>query len=186
MKVSTLEPTSGQIAACKNGDKEVFKELFRRYRMYAHNLIYKVLGGGVDHEDLVQEVFFQMYLSIPSFKGESSFSTWFHRLVIHVCTGHLRYIKAGKRIPQSEIVIYDTVVDNRRRPSISSAYEDRDLVRKALAKLDERLRIPLVLSVYSEMGSGEIGDVLGIPEGTVKSRIHSARQKIKEFIGSDA
>jgi RNA polymerase sigma-70 factor (ECF subfamily) len=184
MKVSTLEPTAEQIAACKNGDKEVFRELFRRYRTYAHNLVYKVLGGSVDHEDLVQEVFFQMYLSLPSFKGESSFSTWFHRLVIHVCTGHLRYIKAGKRIPQSEIVVYDTVTDDRRRPGVSGSYADRELIRKALARLDERLRVPLVLSVYSEMGSGEIGDVLGIPEGTVKSRIHSARRKMKEFIGA--
>jgi DNA-directed RNA polymerase specialized sigma24 family protein len=52
-----------------------------------------------------------------------------------------------------------------------------------MVKLDERLRVPLVLSVYSEMGPGEISDVIGISEGTVKSRLFAARQKIKEFVG---
>jgi RNA polymerase sigma-70 factor (ECF subfamily) len=183
MKTAALEPTPEQIASCKKGDKDVFREIFRRYRTYAFNLVFKILGSRVDHEDFVQEVFFQMYLSLPTFKGESSFSTWFHRLVIHVCTGHLRYIKAGKRIPQSELVSYDTVADIDRKRSGSSGYEMRDLVEKALASLDERLKVPLVLSVYSEMGLGEIAEVLGVPEGTVKSRLYTARQKLKDFIG---
>lgn len=182
MKTAALEPSAKELEACKNGDQEAFRELFRRYRTYAYNLIYKILGGGVDHEDLVQEVFFQIYLSLPSFKGKSSFSTWFHRMVIHACTGHLRYIKAGKRIPRSEMVAYDTVSDFNRKPGGASGYEVRELVEKALETLDERLRLPLVLSVYSEMELGEIASVLGIPEGTVKSRLFSARQKAKEYI----
>jgi RNA polymerase sigma-70 factor, ECF subfamily len=185
MKTASLEPTPEQIDACKKGDKAVFREIFRRYRTYAFNLVFKIMGSRVDHEDFVQEVFFQMYLSLPSFKGESTFSTWFHRLVIHVCTGHLRYIKAGKRIPQSELVSYDTVIDVDRKSSASASYEMRDLVEKALARLDERLKVPLVLSVYSEMGLGEIAEVMGVPEGTVKSRLFTARQKLKEFIGNN-
>ena len=176
MKTAALEPTPELLRACRQGDKDAFKEIFFRYRTYAYNLIYKIIGSNVDHEDLVQEVFFQMHLSLSGFKGESSFSTWFHRLVIHVCSGHLRYIKAGKRIPQSELVAYDTVTDINRRHGGANTYE-------AVAQLDERLRVPLVLNVYSEMGPGEIADVIGISEGTVKSRLFTARQKIKEFIG---
>jgi RNA polymerase sigma-70 factor (ECF subfamily) len=182
MKTAALEPSAELLAKCKKSDKEAFRELFRRYRTYAYNLIFKILGRGVEHEDLVQEVFFQIYISLPSFKGESSFSTWFHRMVIHVCTGHLRYIKAGKRIPQSEMVAYDTVSDFNRKPAGPGGYEVRELVEKAIATLDERLRVPLVLSVYSEMELGEISGVLGIPEGTVKSRLFAARQKVKDFI----
>jgi RNA polymerase sigma-70 factor (ECF subfamily) len=183
MKTAALEPTPELLSACMQGDKDAFKEIFFRYRTYAFNLIYKIIGSNVDHEDLVQEVFFQMHLSLSGFKGESSFSTWFHRLVIHVCSGHLRYIKAGKRIPRSELVAYDTVTDINRRHGGANAYEARELIEKAMAQLDERLRVPLVLNVYSEMGPGEIADVIGISEGTVKSRLFTARQKIKEFIG---
>ncbi|MBN2036546.1 MAG: RNA polymerase sigma factor [Chitinispirillaceae bacterium] len=183
LKTAALEPSPELLSACQNGDREAFREIFQRYRTYAYNLIYKIIGSNVDHEDLVQEVFFQMHLSLSGFKGDSSFSTWFHRLVIHVCSGHLRYIKAGKRIPQSELVAYDTVSDSNRRQGGMSAYEARELIEKAMAKLDERLRVPLVLSVYSEMGPGEISDVIGISEGTVKSRLFAARQKIKEYIG---
>lgn len=183
MKTSTIEPSPELLAACRQGDKEAFKEIFHRYRTYAYNLIYKIIGSNVDHDDLVQEVFFQMHLSLGGFKGDSTFSTWFHRLVIHVCSGHLRYIKAGKRIPQSELVAYDTVTDINRRNCGMNAYEARELIEKAVAKLDERLRVPLVLNVYSEMGPSEIAEVIGISEGTVKSRLFTARQKIKEFIG---
>jgi RNA polymerase sigma-70 factor (ECF subfamily) len=183
MKTAAIEPTTELLSACRNGDKDAFKEIFQRYRTYAYNLIYKIIGSNVDHEDLVQEVFFQMHLSLAGFKGDSSFSTWFHRLVIHVCSGHLRYIKAGKRIPQSELVSYDTVSEINRKHGGMNAYEARELIEKAMAKLDERLRVPLVLNVYSEMGPGEISDVIGISEGTVKSRLFTARQKIKEFIG---
>lgn len=183
MKTAAIEPSPELLSACRRGDKDAFKEIFHRYRTYAYNLIYKIIGSNVDHEDLVQEVFFQMHLSLAGFKGDSTFSTWFHRLVIHVCSGHLRYIKAGKRIPQAELVAYDTVVDSNRRHSGMNPFEARELIEKAVAKLDERLRVPLVLNVYSEMGPGEIADVIGISEGTVKSRLFTARQKIKEFIG---
>ena len=138
MKTAALEPTPEQIEACKKGDKEVFREIFRRYRTYAFNLVFKIMGGRVDHEDFVQEVFFQLYLSLPSFKGESSFSTWFHRLVIHVCTGNYRYKSAGKRIPASEHVSFDSVMDSSVPANEGRDYESRDLIQKALAKLDDR------------------------------------------------
>ena len=76
-----VEPTNEVLAACRGGDKAAFKTVFDMYKMYAYNLIYKITGPQSDHEDLIQETFFQVYLSLRTFQGASSFTTWFHRVV---------------------------------------------------------------------------------------------------------
>jgi RNA polymerase sigma-70 factor (ECF subfamily) len=64
----------------------------------------------------------------------------------------------------------------------ASQYELKEVVEKALATLNENLRVPLVLNVYSDMDLSEIADILGLPEGTIKSRLFTARKKVKEYL----
>ena len=104
-----IEPSKEVLEECKNGNQQAFKEIFYNYRSYAYNLIYKITGKTSDQEDLLQEIFFQIYLSLKTFRGDSSFSTWFHRIVINVCTGHWRYQQAKKRISVEDTVDYDSV-----------------------------------------------------------------------------
>lgn len=181
---TVVEPSAEVIAACKAGDHAAFREIFNAYKVYAFNLIYKITGPYSEHEDLLQEVFYQIYLSLRTFQGASMFSTWFHRVVIQVCSGSLRYAKAAKRKPDGVVMAFEdmqeTVADRQR--SHETELEMKNLVEKALDTLVDSLRMPLVLSVYSEMDIGEIAEVLGIPEGTVKSRLFLGRRKMKEFI----
>ncbi len=179
-----VEPSRETIAACRAGDQTAFKTVFTMYKTYAYNLIYKITGPYSDHEDLVQETFFQIYLSLRTFEGTSSFTTWFHRVVVQVCSGNLRYKLAGKRKPDGAVINYDDMQDSvaDKGPSQEHEFEMKNLVEKALAGLSDTLRIPLVFSVYSEMDIGEIAAALEIPEGTVKSRLFTARKQMKEFI----
>ncbi|MBD3418523.1 MAG: sigma-70 family RNA polymerase sigma factor [Chitinivibrionales bacterium] len=183
---AVMEPDSRLLEECRAGNQLAFKELFRMSRSYAYNLIYKITGMNGDHEDLLQETYFQLYLSLKSFHGESSFKTWFHRLIIHVCTRQYRYQKAEKRINKKDTVDYDSVEFQvpSREMSASKQLELRDLVDQALEKLDHKLRVPLVLNIYSEMDLSEIAGIMSIPEGTVKSRLFTARKKIREFLDS--
>ena len=178
------EPSRDVLEACKKGDQAAFRTVFDMYKMYAYNLIYKITGPNPDHEDLLQETFFQVYLSLRTFEGSSSFATWFHRVVVQVCSGNLRYKRAAKRKPSGAMVNYDdlqeTVPD--KKESRENRLALKDLVEKGLATLGDPLRIPLVLNIYSEMDIGEIAAVLNIPEGTVKSRLFTARNRMKEFI----
>jgi RNA polymerase sigma-70 factor (ECF subfamily) len=179
-----LEPSKEIIEECKNGNQQAFKQIFYNYRSYAYNLIYKIAGRHADHEDLLQEIFFQIYLSLKTFRGDSAFTTWFHRIAIHVCTGSWRYQQAKKRISSEDTVDYQSVEESH------SNYQDipgqhlelKNMVEGALATLNEKLRVPLVLNIYSEMNLGEIADILDIPEGTIKSRLFTARLKVKEYI----
>ena len=179
-----LEPTRELLDECRAGNQLAFKEIFYMYRSYAYNLIYKITGPQGDHEDLLQEVFFQIYLSLKTFHGDSSFKTWFHRVVIHVCTRRWRYQKAEKRISPRDTVQIDVVENMIPSSGIGSLknLELKDLVERAVATLDYKLRIPLILNIYSEMDLAEIASIMGIPEGTVKSRLFTARKKMREFL----
>jgi RNA polymerase sigma-70 factor, ECF subfamily len=179
-----VEPSAAVLDACKKGDKAAFRTVFDMYKMYAYNLIYKITGPSSDHEDLLQETFFQIYLSLRAFEGASSFTTWFHRVVVQVCSGNLRYKLAAKRKPEGGTVNFDDMQEtvSDKRESQENRLALKELVDKGLSTLNDSLRIPLVLNIYSEMDLGEIASVLNIPEGTVKSRLFSARRQMKEFI----
>lgn len=178
------EPTKEIIEAAKNGNQEAFKDIFYAYRSYAYNLIYKIAGHGNDHADLLQDLFFQVYLSLKTFRGESSFKTWFHRIVVHVCTRRWRYQKAEKRAMSEQAVSYESV-ENEIHDELSNhgeQFELKAMVEKALATLDDKHRVPLILNIYKEMNLTEISEILEIPEGTVKSRLFTARKKVEEFL----
>jgi len=138
----------------------------------------------LDHEDLIQETFFQVYLSLRTFQGTSSFTTWFHRVVIQVCSGNLRYKLAAKRKPDGAVMNFEDMQESVSDGTVSSEnrFAIKDLVEKGMETLNDSLRIPLVLNIYSEMDIGEIARVMKIPEGTVKSRLFTARNHMKEFM----
>ncbi|MEO7426321.1 MAG: RNA polymerase sigma factor [Fibrobacteria bacterium] len=178
------EPSKELLSECKAGNPVAFKEVFHMYRNYAYNLVYKITGPEGEHEDLVQEAFFQMYLSLKSFQGNSSFKTWFHRIIINTCTARWRFQEAGKRISSKKTTSLESMDYElpSRDEGIHKELELKNLVELALAQLDEKLRVPLVLNIYSDMDLSEISVALDIPEGTVKSRLFTARQKIKEYL----
>ncbi len=185
--MSTIsEPTLELLEACKAGNALAFKQIFYMYRSYAYNVIYKITGPSGEHEDLVQEAFFQVHLSLKTFKGDSSFKTWFHRVIINTCTARWRFQEAGKRISSRDMTSIDAmdVHPESGEMNIGKKLELKNLVENALAILDDKLRIPLVLNIYSDMELSEIAIILGIPEGTVKSRLFTARKLIKEYLDS--
>jgi RNA polymerase sigma-70 factor, ECF subfamily len=180
------EPTKELLNECKAGNQLAFKQIFHMYRSYAFNLVYKITGPEGEHEDLVQEAFFQVYLSIKSFQGNSSFKTWFHRVVINTCTARWRFQSAEKRISSKQTTSLENLEYElpSQEPSFGKQLELKKLVEMALATLDEKLRVPLVLNIYSDMDLSEIAAVMEIPEGTVKSRLFTARLKLKEYMDS--
>ena len=181
---SMAEPSPEVLAACRSGNRSAFKTVFDMYKQYAYNLIYKITGPYSDHEDLLQETFYQVYLSLRSFEGASSFTTWFHRVVVQVCSGNFRYKLAAKRRPDGAVVNYEDMQEAVADTSESreNRFALKDLVDKCLAKLDDSLRMPLVLNIYSELNIGEIATVMKIPEGTVKSRLFAARKQMKDYL----
>ena len=148
-------------------------------------------GNREDAQDMAQEAFLKAYNSLPSFRGDSKFSSWLYRIVSNVCLDFLR--KKGKRQTVSlsaedddgEDVVLD-VPDTAQSPeALLEKKLTRDAVRRGLASLPEDARQILLLREIQGLSYEEIADVLVLEVGTVKSRIFRARKRLCAFLLED-
>lgn len=163
------------------GRERAFLELYRRHRRYVLTLVVRTAGRSAEAEDVVQECFVQMHKALPSFGGRARFRTWFHGIVVRVCHSHTRARLAQKRRGDADAVEMDDIL-LETLPSQEDATERgrdlRDWIQPCLDRLGLPHRLPLVLHVFSQLEVSEIARVLSIPEGSVKSRLFNARQRM--------
>jgi len=131
-------------------------------------------------EDIVQDAFVRAFEAIDRFQGRSSFYTWLYRIAFNlVASRHRRERRSpnpGGPVPVEEMEASDAV-----NPSVQAEVEEpRRLVRRAIGELDDTFRYPLVLRDIEGMNYEQIGEVLRLPAGTVKSRIHRARLELRD------
>lgn len=175
----TDEDLAGRAAT---GDDRAFLELYRRHRRYVLTLVVRTSGRPEDAEDLVQECFFQLHRSLGSFSGRSSFRTWFHGIAVRVCHSATRNRLAQRRRGDAEAEHMD---EERMESEAGGDGRDQatqhalqDWIQGCLDRLPILHRLPLVLHIYSGLELGDIARILGIPEGSVKSRLFHARKRM--------
>lgn len=179
------------IAAAQRGDLKAFNQLVLNYQTTIYNIAYRILGDGDMAADATQEAFISAYRAIGQYRGES-FKGWLMRIVTNACYDQLR---AKKRRPSAplEAVLYGDPEESRlqgERIQRPEEYVDQqelgELIRRGLQTLPPDQRMVLVLSDIQEMKYDEIAYVLGIPPGTVKSRLNRARSKLRDFMQAHA
>lgn len=164
-----------------SGNEHSFVELYRRHRRYVLTLVVRTSGRPQDAEDLVQESFVQMHHALASFEGKAKFRTWFHGIVVRVCHSHTRARLAQKRRGDADAVPMDDILlDTIAQPEDPNADNASlgDWIQPCLDKLGLPHRLPLVLHIFSQLDITEIARVLDIPEGSVKSRLFTARGRM--------
>ncbi len=160
------------VAAARDGDLDAFEALVRSYTptVYAH--AYRFFGDGPSAEDAVQEVFVKVFRSLPEFDGRSQFSTWLYRVTRNVC---LDAFRAGKRrpVPVDPLDVVPTgLADPANEATMNVAVE------QAMAALPPEDRDALsAVSVFG-LSYAEASEALGVPTGTVKSRVFRARKSL--------
>lgn len=174
-----------------SGEKRAFAELVRRYEQRVIITIKSVIhdAGREDLEDIAQEVFLLVYRSLSSFRGESQFGTYLTRIVLRHCWRVAkRRRKQGKTFtsldaeePVSERVRDQTAGDEASDEMVLAEERHRAL-RNGLAELPEEFRTVLVMRVVQELPVEQVAEILGVSTGTVKSRLHRARQKMREIL----
>ena len=169
----------------KKGDKAAFEELVRLYSKYVYTNAFFILRDSHDAEDVSQEVFVKVYLSIKNFRGLSSFKTWIRKLTVNTCIDKLR-VKSktfDKKVSlESFEENYEYVFTNLNH-SIEKNFFTRETVKEVLniiMSLDESYRVPLILRDLQDYSYREIAILIKKPIGTVKTNIHRARRIIKE------
>jgi RNA polymerase sigma-70 factor (ECF subfamily) len=174
-------------------DEKAFVLCVRTYQDKVYGLIYRMLGNHAEAQDVAQEVFVTVFKSIDSFRGESKLSTWLYRISANHCKNRIKYLRrrAHKTTTeldaQAERVLQNssgsTLGEGQAGPAeVLEGAQLEQIVQRAIGKLEEEHRLLLLLRDVEEMSYEEIMQVTGLPEGTVKSRLHRARQALKEEI----
>jgi RNA polymerase sigma-70 factor (ECF subfamily) len=168
------------VEAAAGGDRDAFDQLVRRHQSAMLGLCRALAGGGGDAEDLAQEVFVRAWKSLRTFRGDSSFRTWLHRVAINVSRTH--HMHRGKLMR-----LFRSPLPHEEDPpeaveAIDTRLARRDLVERALATLPPELREAVTLRDLQGLDYKEIAQTLDVPIGTIESRIFRARQRLRPLL----
>lgn len=180
------------VSRAKQGDQDAFSKLVEANQNKIYTLALRMTGNPEDGADLAQEAFLRAWRSLPSFQGESSFSTWLYRLTSNLCIDFLRREKRRKAaasvtsLDDEDSAAPTDVPDHRFSPeSELERKELRTAVGQALLKLSDEHRQVLVLRELEGLAYTEIAERLGLEDGTVKSRIARARLALRNILLAD-
>jgi RNA polymerase sigma-70 factor (ECF subfamily) len=173
-------------------DERAFNVLVRQYEQRVFALVLRMIGNRAEAEDLAQEVFVQVFKAIGSFRREAKLSTWIFRIAINLCKNRSKYLRVRRASAQEELEAVRDRLPMHEGAGAAARVERPDemmagrqmegIVREAILELDPGFRECLVLRDVEDVSYEEIALVTGLPEGTVKSRIHRARTQLKEAV----
>jgi len=163
----------------QRGDTEAFSSLVERHQKAIFNLVFRMLGNYDDAAEVSQEVFLSAFRSIKSFRGDASFSTWLYRIAVNHANTRRKSVTLWQQRTASLDAI-ETKGDDGPDPVDSvEQKETRERVQSALNELDPGDATIILLRDLQDAPYDEVAQVLEIPIGTVKSRLHRARRALK-------
>lgn len=178
------DPDRELVQRWKDGDDSAFEVLVKRHQDRVYRLLLRMMGSPDEAEDVAQETFLNLHRHGRRFRGEARFSTFVYRVAANAALNRRRSL--GRRRARLEKLSHrqaagdDLPVTPRNPEDATSGAELSVHVREALDKLSPSLRTPVVLYDLEGLAYGEIAKILGVAEGTVKSRIHRARKALRE------
>ncbi|MBI4861917.1 MAG: sigma-70 family RNA polymerase sigma factor [Candidatus Riflebacteria bacterium] len=180
------DPEVEWLSRAISGDRQAFEELYRRYLKKIYNLVYRMVGTTQEAEEVTQEVFFQAYKNLPGFHAQSRFYTWVFRIAVNVS---LQYVK--RRVRARRETLYDEVPEVPHPPSEEPRgnpereVEHRVFCRAletAINRLPPNQRAVMILGPIQGHSYEEMAAILGTTDDVIKSRLHRARENIREFL----
>lgn len=175
------------VARVRDGDRAAFRELVERTQGRAFALAFRVLRDEEQARDVVQDAFLKAYGSLDRFEGRSSFYTWLYRIVMNLCLDRKRRERSSRRVDWSEEVERELPADpeSPAAPDPGVALERSQLraeLSRAIAQLPDDARRTLELREIDGLSYQEIAQCLGVPKGTVMSRLHYARRRVRQAL----
>lgn len=165
------------IKKCKNGDVEAYTKLVRKYQKVIYHCAWRILANSEDAADVTQTAFLKLYEHIDSFDSNRTFFSWMYRIAVNEALDHRRKDRSF------QIITQDSIESGSENPEhILETAGIKDDVQASLLKLSDDARVVIVLRHFSELSYREMSDILEISEKTVKSRLYSARQRLRELL----
>ncbi len=183
-------PDDQLVAAAKQGDERAMDQLLRRHYDRMHAVCSRIACGTRDADDATQEALLRVVRNIDQFDGRSAFSTWAYRIATNTALDELR--KRNRRpILDAQVGFSNGDDDSRGRQPVDElahleveAIADRMAIKEVLESLPQDFRLPVVMRDVGDLDYAEIAEALGIPIGTVKSRIARGRKILLEQLGN--
>lgn len=173
------------LARAAGGDRAAFRGLYQRHRTDVTRLVYRMLAGSSDVDDVVQEVFFQVHRSLKDFRGQAKFTTWLHRVAVNVVLMHRRSARSRPAFteeappdltPDDDVLAPDEDADRRGRIRAFA---------RLLDKLADKKRIVFVLHDLEGVSPQEISNIVDAPVLTVRTRLFYARRELEALIAGE-
>ena len=181
------------VQKCQAGEMNAFQDLVSRYHQKVYMVILGLLRNREDALEVAQETFFRALRKINSFQGDSSLYTWIYRIAVNLCKNRVKYLKRRKTEAQDE---YEALAE-RSPMTAGSGMTSGDIARPdhmvegmqlervvqiCIVELDPDFREVLILRDVEDLSYEELCEVTGLPDGTVKSRLHRARAMLKQAV----
>jgi len=168
------------IERCLTGDQVAWEQIVRQHWRKVFNLAYKFVGRHDEAEDLTQDIFLKIFRALHTFDRRANFQTWLISISRNLCIDHYRSVRKERETMARDVDASELSPVSRERTPLGELEQIdlRQIIRQALAELPPALKEAVVLRDLQEFSYQEIADKLGLPEGTVKSRINRGRLEL--------
>ena len=184
VEADLVDRTAPDIDLCRmaaKGSLEAFETIYERYHRRTYSLCLRMTSSQTEAEDLTQEVFIQLFRKIGSFRGDSAFSTWLHRLTVNQVLMHFRRRSVKNERTSDDGEMPEQMVAGTANPNKMQVV-DRIALKKAIAELPNGYRNVFVLHDVEGFEHEEVARIMGISVGTSKSQLHKARLKLRGLL----
>lgn len=183
---SCLDPDASLVEQCLRGDETAWEALVRTHMRRVYGLCYRFTGRESEAQDLTQDVFVRVFRTLGSYRHtEGAFVTWLSRLTRNLLIDNYRrtkHLRATESLEDQLPALEESRSVASRTDGLVAGREASELLQAALAKLSPELREAVILRDLQEMDYKEIAQVLGVPDGTVKSRINRGRAELGRLL----
>ncbi|MCF3650555.1 RNA polymerase sigma factor [Synoicihabitans lomoniglobus] len=181
------------VARFQRGDEDAFAQIVEAYRTRIHGYVRGMLRDSTDAEEVTQDTFVRAYRGLERFRGDSSLSTWLHRIATNLARNRYWYFFRRRRQdtvsldfvadPTNDRPVMDSIACESPDPSQQSTNEEfMQSIRDCMDQIEPRYREALTLRVGKDLPYAEIAEITGVPVGTVKSRIARARRELRDLL----
>lgn len=173
------------VQSCRQGDLAAFAALFTRFQDRVYDLACAILHDEVEAEDAVQDTFLRAFEHIDDFRGDSSFETWLVAIAVNRCRDRLRRRKRRRALPLEDVAPrwLARVLGRSQDPETALEWRERQSsLWETVDRLDDRLRLPLILRYHYGLRCDEVALVLGLTTGTVYVQLSEGRRRLRQML----
>ncbi len=172
------------IQECLNGNQAAWETIVRQHRRKVFNVAYKFVGKHDEAEDLTQDIFLKIFKALDTFDRRANFQTWIISIARNLCIDHYRSVRKERETIAREVDAGELSPASPDASPLRQLEQNdlREMLRRALDELPETLKTAVILRDLHELSYQEIAERLGLPEGTVKSRINRGRIELARQI----